>query len=530
MKPSILIVMLDFLVCSLLFFVVGPEGTPTRPGRGANAAQPAVHEVFAPAAMQAQQEQWNRDYEQQQLLARLSAETRAGEQLRGTVASLNANLQDASAALTARQRELQQREAALATLSGEKAKAEAEKSRIETEKAQIERERVNLTQALSKVETQLVALSSEKTELTRRTAQLGQTVASQQDTIKTLADDVRASQIRLEQQFVQATDNQRELQDTIAGLAAQLEAIQAELTGPEREELTKVVTAVAKGQQELNASVQEFVKTGPVVTQGLENLQTGQTALREQAVELAKKVEAIQARKPGPFNAVKSARLELQIAMAKRDYRDAPVSRYRATAFPFAVKVDSNRVLIVMHGQALGLNWWALSPAYAGGEMVELKHVARREGPPPWSATLDGNVSRLKADGRIVALEVAGDFGMELAGSDAVLKSDLRNLHVFKSNAAGLSFEAEIAPDLTDSRYLIVRRPLRGLAAWLENPAYRADTGDYVVTPDGKLVGIMVTREKCLLLTRENIADYSATVPLNNKSEFLKQAGTLAAR
>src|SRR5437867_13440058 len=72
MRPSILIVMLDFLVCSLLLFVIGTGGSQTQ---FATSAPPAVHEAGGPAAIQGEQEEWNREYEQQALLSQLQSET-----------------------------------------------------------------------------------------------------------------------------------------------------------------------------------------------------------------------------------------------------------------------------------------------------------------------------------------------------------------------------------------------------------------------------------------------------------------------
>ena len=66
----------------------------------------------------------------------------------------------------------------------------------------------------------------------------------------------------------------------------------------------------------------------------------------------------------------------------------------------------------------------------------------------------------------------------------------------------------------------MVKRPLRGVAAWFENPANRADVGDYVVTANGKLVGIMVTREKCFVLSKENVANCAVTLPLADRQQF----------
>jgi hypothetical protein len=109
---------------------------------------------------------------------------------------------------------------------------------------------------------------------------------------------------------------------------------------------------------------------------------------------------------------------------------------------------------------------------------------------------------------------------MELAGPDAVLQADGRKFQVFKSTAAGLSFEADTSPDLSDPRYQVVKRQFRGVVGWFENPANRAEVGDYVVTADGKLVGIMVTREKCFVLSKENIANCAVTLPLADKQQF----------
>jgi hypothetical protein len=111
---------------------------------------------------------------------------------------------------------------------------------------------------------------------------------------------------------------------------------------------------------------------------------------------------------------------------------------------------------------------------------------------------------------------------MELAGPDAIVQNDQHRLYVFKSTAAGLSFEIDTAPNLADARYLVVKRALRGVAAWFENPAYRADVGDYVVSSDGKLVGIMVSRERCFILGKDNLTDCALSVPLNDGRQFLR--------
>src|ERR1043166_7199638 len=169
MKPSILIVMLDFLVCSLLLFVIGTGGSQTQ---FATSTPPAVHEEFSPAAMQVQQEEWNRDYEQQALLTQLKTETAEKEQLRSRLGETTANLK---------------------AVAEEKAKVEESKTRVEqslanveTQLTQVNAERQKLQQEgaaakerLAQVQTEQARLQQERTQLQQQAQQLGQTVARQ---------------------------------------------------------------------------------------------------------------------------------------------------------------------------------------------------------------------------------------------------------------------------------------------------------------------------------------------------------------
>src|SRR5664279_4318852 len=137
MKTSVLIVMLDFLVCSLLLFVIGSGGKQTQFATSSSSTTPRVHEEFTPAAMQAQQEEWNRDYEQQSMLNQLNAATTENQQLRGR--------------LTETTETLAQREANLKTVTEEKARAEQAKAQTE--------------QALNKVSSDLASVTAEREKL-----------------------------------------------------------------------------------------------------------------------------------------------------------------------------------------------------------------------------------------------------------------------------------------------------------------------------------------------------------------------------
>ena len=130
MKPSILIVMLDFLVCSLLLFIIGTGGSQTQ---FATSAPRAAHEEFSAAAMQAQQEEWNRDYEQQTLLTQLQSETAEKEQLQTRLAAREATLTSLAEEKANVEKAKAQTEASLTNVATQLARVAEERERLQHE-------------------------------------------------------------------------------------------------------------------------------------------------------------------------------------------------------------------------------------------------------------------------------------------------------------------------------------------------------------------------------------------------------------
>jgi hypothetical protein len=541
--------MLDFLVCSLLLFVIGTGGEHTQFETSAPKT-PRVHEEFTPEAMQAQQEEWNRDYEQQSLLTQLNTASTENQQLRSRLNETTATLAQQEASLKAVTEEKAQTEKALSNVQQQLARVSEER-----QKAQQEGEAAK--ESLAKLQSEEAKLQQERSQLTQQAQQLGQTVASQQATISTLSRQVLSSQERVESQLTDVAKNQQEMgttlaqldefartlpatiqknvsgvhdeqqtmQQDLAAMAENVKGLQSELNGDEKGGLGQAMEDIAKGQQDLQSKLDALMKSGQgdQIAQSLNAIEAGQDALRQQAAKLGAQIESIKARGPGPYKAVKGARLGLQVAIAKTDTsRESPVSHFRSTAYPPVVNVGG-RSFVVANGQTLGFNWWALD---SDSEITQLKYTVSRVGDTPWSGALTGPACALHADPHVVAVELSqptpGVTTMELAGPDAIVQNDQHRLYVFKSTAAGLSFEIDTTPDLADARYLVIKRAMRGIAAWFENPAYRADVGDYVVTSDGKLVGIMVTRERCFILGQDNLTDCALSVPLTDARQFLR--------
>lgn len=519
MKVSILVVILDFLVCSLLMFVIGTGGKETRLATSAPPTPArAVAAEFSPDALQAQQDVWNAGYEEQELRTKLNATSTENEQLRARLSQTSATLAEREANLRAVSEEKERTEQALTSV-------ESQLGRVSAERERLQKEGEAAKGQLAALQTEQTRLQAEKTELQTRAAQLGETVASQQATIGTLAGEVRASQARMEAQLAEVTgvrENQQAMQDNLAALAEMVKALQAEMNPAEREQLMNAVAGVAKGQQDMQGQLDTLIKSGnnEKVVASLGAIQTGQDSLREQTAKLAGQVEAIRARKPGPYQAVKASRVELLTNLSQIDDRGVNY-RFKAAAYPPVVRVDGKQYAVVS-AQSLGFNWWSLD---SGEPMRDLSYTVSRQGAGAPATPVTGSACVLRADPHLAAVEltdqVAGLVATELADA-GVLQSDQHKFQVFKSSAAGLSFEVDTSPDLSDSRYLIVKRSTRGLAALFENPAYRADTGDYMVTSDGKLIGVMVSREKCLVLTKETLAGCALAIPLADRQAFAR--------
>ncbi|HVM61229.1 MAG TPA: hypothetical protein VMV72_10215 [Verrucomicrobiae bacterium] len=550
MKTSILIVMLDFLVCSLLLFVIGTGGEHTQFETSAPRTA-RVHEEFTPAAMQAQQEAWNRDYEQQSLLSQLNAASTENLQLRTRLNETTTSLAQREANLKAVTEEKAQTEKKLSTV-------EQQLTRVTEERRKAQQEGEAAKETLAKLQSEEARLQQERSQLTQQTQQLGQTVASQQATISTLSQQVLASQARVETQLsdvakgqeemgstlaqlndfartLPATiqqnvagvhDEQQAMQQNLAAMAEDVKGLRSALNGDERAGLGQAMEDIAKSQQDLQSKLDALMRAGQgdQIAQSLNAIEAGQDALRQQTAKLGDQIETIKARGPGPYKAVKGARLNLQVALAKSDPNDRSfVRHFRSATYPPVVSVDG-RSYVVANDHTLGFDWWALG---GEGELTQLSYAVGRAGDTPWSAPLPGPACALRGNPHVIAVELgqpaSGATTMELAGTDAALQADAQHrLYIFKSTAAGLSCDVDTAPDLSDAHYLVVKRAMRGVAAWFENPAYRADTGDYVVTSDGKLVGIMISRERCFILTKDAFADCVVSVSLNDGRQFLR--------
>ena len=275
MRPSLLVIIMDFLVSSLLLFVSGPgareEGISRRATRGPTAAETAPE--FAPAAIVEMEQQWTREYQQQLAETKISsqAEQLAALDTQGReLTAVRARLEDQ---VVQQASELDRRQTAIANLSEERARQEAALEQTQQQAAKLAQEKnvvaaardavqqyaEQLAAAKAETERKLNLAEAQRQEVATQAAQLRQRLAEQAATIQrqtetlasqqqTIREDLRGlaqTQTRIEDKTEVIRRGQADMQTALAqfqafaaGLpqewkasAQQIAAQQARLTG-----------------------------------------------------------------------------------------------------------------------------------------------------------------------------------------------------------------------------------------------------------------------------------------------------------
>ena len=200
MRPSLLIIIMDFLVSSLLLFVSGPgtrdEGVASRAAaRGPTAAETAPE--FAPAAILDMEQQWAREYQQQLAETKISSQAEAlslmesrGRDLSAARAQLEGQLAQQGAELARKQQNLAQLADTLGELRGERARQDEalqatrqQAAALTAEKSAVAATRDALAAAKAETERKLQEAEARRQELAAQALLLRQRIAEQADLI-----------------------------------------------------------------------------------------------------------------------------------------------------------------------------------------------------------------------------------------------------------------------------------------------------------------------------------------------------------
>jgi hypothetical protein len=428
----------------------------------------------------------------------------------------------------ARQKDLQSQNVQMRTSVA--AQAEAIRRQNETIAGQqkiIDQSLRNVALAQSRMETKTDVLQ-------RGQNQMQATLTDLQSFASRLPADLQANAQRI-------ASEQRRLETVVTGLVALVSGSQSGLSPAEQKAVSDRLALLTSLHQQLNQNIQGLLATGVVdrVADNLVAVREQQRALQNEMSGLVHKMEDYEARQSGPFGRFRNARLLVRVAMAAEGTSNHTMhsldnDRYDSTAYvPLLAATD--RILIVTHMRDLGLQWNGIS-----WYLTELNFSLATSGTTQLTATIKGPIQILAGDRHLALIDCAQDAGlsdlirqskmspMKIIGRQALEKRGLRDVYLLKSSTGGIGFMAETTQDLDAPGYLLIRRTFRPLldkvARYLfVNPESRPEPGDFLVTAEGEVIGVMVDDRKCFILTEEAVAKSARRIPLNVLPTFARE-------
>jgi hypothetical protein len=489
-------------------------------------------------------------------------------QLTGSLESLRAEREKQDLALQATRQQV-------ATLAEEKNATAAARDTLAAAKVETERK-------LQDAEARRQELAAQALQLRQRIAEQAdvihrqtQTLASQQQTIR---DDLRTlttTQTRIEGKTDAIQRGQSDLQNALAqfqlfaaGLPKEWKSTAQQIAGDQARLMGAVtgLTAMVRTQnpaqpgpeqQLVNERIKELTDFNRDLTRQLTMLATNGfdgsalggelRAVRQQQAQLqagigglASRLGEMETRQIGPFGKFRDARIGVRTALtaAKVGGMNAPgpaPSSFKSTTYAPMV-YSGDRFWLILHAGDLGVTWRDLDD-----DLDRLTFEALIPGlatPQP----LHGPARPLGNEARLVLLDlrqetaVMGALGgasrvkpAALLGRNGMEKRGARDLYIFKRTGEGLGFAVELAPDLAKPGYLTLRSTYNRFINFLSTQlistaAQRPEAGDYVVTAEGAVVGVMVDEQRAYVLADSDFAAGARAISLGTPRDFARDA------
>jgi hypothetical protein len=249
----------------------------------------------------------------------------------------------------------------------------------------------------------------------------------------------------------------------------------------------------------------------------------------------------METRQIGPFARFRDARLAIRTALtaAKIGGVNAPgpaPSSFTTTTYA-PLLYSGDRFWIILHVGDLGVTWRDLD-----ADLDKLNFTAIVPGLQAVPMALHGPVHTLVTESRLVLLDLkqepaimaalAGRSHVKpglLLGRAGLEKRGARDLYLFKRTSEGLGFVVELAPDLAQPGYLTLRSTYNRFINFLSTQlistaAQRPEAGDYVVTAEGAIVGVMVDDLRAYVLGDGDFAAGPRAVSLGTPRDFAHDA------
>lgn len=365
-----------------------------------------------------------------------------------------------------------------------------------------------------------------------------------QEQMQSTLDDFRVLVDRLPQELranvQKIADDQKRIESAVADLARAAGEVKP-ANADDRKLINEKLEDLAKLQQELqdNVKVMLAAQTNANMAQNIQAMRSHQEAMREQIGELVFKFDKLEIAQTGPYNRFKDSRLALSVTMttSKRAGKDAVNdSREKFSNLIYIpLFIADNKVYAASHVADLGFDWNKL-----GKDLKEVAWTISLNDRHPALTTVQGPALVYPGDPRIITLNCSRDMGVGpslaklsqvkpvlLAGIAALEKRGTRDIYVFKRTAEESGFAVDISSDQEHPGYLTIRRSLRPWVNFLAkhfllNSSSRPEAGDYVVTVEGTLVGVMVDETRCCILSEEQMLRSSKQISLLDLTGFVR--------
>ncbi len=112
-------------------------------------------------------------------------------------------------------------------------------------------------------------------------------------------------------------------------------------------------------------------------------------------------------------------------------------------------------------------------------------------------------------------------------------KLGYREVFVAKKTNLGLTFPVEVSPDPARKGYVFIKRATRQWLHFLNkhivaNPETIPSAGDFLISANGVLLGILLDDNTALLITNDSLRGDFSSVDISSNEAFLKSIGTLS--
>jgi len=390
----------------------------------------------------------------------------------------------------------------------------------------------SVKQGQTKTEAKLAEMAQGQKVIAERLGQMQSSQTDLQSSLETLEKFARELPPEMQKQTNRLLEAQTQMQHNAEALLPVLERLAQDRKAEVNKALAQKMEVLLAQQKKLQQDLQALATKSPDPQAAGERLQEtgkGQEAMAKGLKDLADKVEELEAKKSRFFLSFREARVELMTRMKERNVWPKSWIKtddiWQKEIYPPAL-VLNNRQFIVAYYQDVGLHWSEID-----GNVYEISFTLGKRGDAPFSFPLSGPIHILDKERHIVLIDLTprdpGDARvlsqikpMQMISRPNLEKRGTKQIYLFKRTLQGLSFEVEASLDMQDAHHLIVKR----------NPAARKadrfipEAGDFLVTAEGEMVGMMIDQERGYLLSAETLALSGTVIPLDDIKAFAARA------